>query len=44
MKTSYFAKVKNMYEENLVSIANKTPPGFRGIIYNRLAPQYEWWI
>lgn len=44
MKTSYFANVKNMYNENLVSIAMKTPEGFRGRIYEPLAPKYDWWI
>ena len=43
MKTSYFAKVKGMYGLNLVSVAGKTPEGFRGTIYSKLAPKYEWW-
>lgn len=43
MKTSYFAKVKKLYGANLVSIAGKTPDGFRGTIYSKLAPKYEWW-
>lgn len=43
MKTSYFAKMKNIYGENLVSVAGKTPNNFRGIIYKKLAPKYEWW-
>jgi len=41
MKTSYFAKVRNLYGANLISIALKTPPGFKGTIYTRLAPTYE---
>lgn len=44
MKTSYFANVKKVYGENLVSIAGKTPDGFRGRIYSKLAPRYEWWM
>lgn len=41
MKTSYFAKVKNLYGENLVSIALKTPSNFRGQSYDPLAPSWE---
>lgn len=44
MKTSYFAKMKGVYGKELVSIANKTPDGFRGRIYKKLAPKYDWWI
>ncbi len=42
MKTSYFAKVRKE-KGNLVSIAGKTPAGFPGRIYKKLAPQYIWW-
>jgi len=41
MKTSYFAKVKSLYGKNLVSIALKTPPNFRGQSYDPLAPTWE---
>jgi len=41
MKTSYFAKIRNLYGANLVSIALKTPPGFKGTVYTKLAPTYD---
>lgn len=40
MNTSYFAKYKG---KNAVSIAGKTPDGFKGRIYKKLAPHYSWW-
>lgn len=36
--------MKGVYGENLVSIAGKTPDGFRGSIYKKLAPKYDWWM
>lgn len=38
MKTSYFAKAKNL--DNIVSIAGKAPAGFKGRQYKKLAPKY----
>lgn len=44
MKTSYFAKIKGVYGEKFVSIAAKTPKDFKGVIYTKLAPKYDWWV
>ncbi len=44
MYTSYFAKSKQLDSTNLVSIASKTPTGFKGREYKILAPKYDWWI
>lgn len=50
--TSYFSKVKALYDQNpnlvFVSIAGKTPNWFDNSLidilrYSKLAPKYEWW-
>lgn len=43
MKTSYFARVNklNLPSDQLVSIARKSPLGFRGRNYKELAPSWE---
>ncbi len=42
MNTTYFANLKNITSTNIVSIALKTIPGFKGREYKALAP--TWWI
>jgi hypothetical protein len=41
--TSYFAFARDVPPEFLVSIAGKSPPGFMGAEYRKLAPKYNWW-
>lgn len=45
--TSYFGNVKKILKAFpnacLVSIAGKTPDGFSGVKYTKLAPHYSWW-
>ena len=35
--------MKGVYGENLISVALKTPNGFRGMSYRKLSPKYDWW-
>jgi hypothetical protein len=41
--TSYFAFVRQVPKEFLVSIAGRAPDGFAGMQYRKLAPKKDWW-
>ena len=41
MNTSYFAKVKNLENKNLVSIALSPPKWYEGKTYKALAPNWD---
>ena len=44
MNTSYFANLKNLDQQRVVSIAGKAPDWYKGKEYKQLAPKYWFFI